>query len=176
MLAATVVNEISKPKMKAPVVLACVVTAMCIHNPLSAQPRAILADGGGPWRNAQWVFAASEFSGLLKDAGYSVQVVSPVDLPSALSGTDILLAVPSLESLPVDTFMAIAGHVGAGVAWGFTAPVDGSGQLTNPLDEQISPPIAATGPAGNRSTGPRQLRFARGAGGDLRHHDAPGSR
>ena len=81
---------------------------------LFAQPRAILADGSGPWRDAQWAFAASQFSGLLVDAGYSVKTVSPENLPSALDSPDILVAVPSLESLPFGSFTAIAAHVNAG--------------------------------------------------------------
>jgi hypothetical protein len=81
---------------------------------LFAQPRAILADGSGPWRDAQWAFAASQFSGLLRDAGYSAKTVSPENLPSALDNPDILLAVPSLESLPFECFTAIAAHVNAG--------------------------------------------------------------
>ena len=93
----------------------CLIVLSLYVNPLLAQqPRAILADGSGPWRNAQWAFAVSQFSGLLTDAGYSVKAVSPVDLPSALGSPDILLAIPSLESLPFDAFTAIAAHVGAG--------------------------------------------------------------
>jgi hypothetical protein len=83
---------------------------------LFAQPRAIVADGGGPWRDSQWAFTVSQFSGLLTDAGYSVQTVSPADLASALGDPDIFLAVPSLESLPFDTLRAIAAHVTAGGA------------------------------------------------------------
>ena len=84
--------------------------------PLWAQPRAIVADGSGPWRDGQWTFTVPQFSGLLADAGYSVRTVSPADLPSALGDPDIFLAVPSLESLPFDTFTAIAAHVAAGGA------------------------------------------------------------
>ncbi|MEI9970732.1 MAG: choice-of-anchor D domain-containing protein [Ignavibacteriota bacterium] len=83
---------------------------------LSAQPRAIVVDGSGPWRDAQWAFTVTQFSGVLIDAGYSAQTVSPVDLPSALTSHDILLAVPSLESLPLATFTAIAAHVAGGGA------------------------------------------------------------
>jgi uncharacterized protein (TIGR03437 family) len=82
--------------------------------PLCAQPRAVLVDGNGPWSDSQWAFTASQFSGILSDAGYSVEVVSPVDLPTALGSPDILLAVPSLESLPFETFTAIIAHVSAG--------------------------------------------------------------
>lgn len=82
--------------------------------PLCAQPRAILTDGAGPWSDAQWAFTVAQFSGLLSDAGYSVTIVSPAALSSALTSPDILVAVPSLESLPFDAFTAIAAHVKAG--------------------------------------------------------------
>ena len=93
--------------------LACLVAALCA-TPLCAQPRAVLADGSGPWSDAQWVFTASQFSGLLSDAGYSVKIVSPVDLPAALDSPNILVAVPSLESLPFECFAAIVAHVNSG--------------------------------------------------------------
>ena len=93
--------------------LACLVAALCA-TPLCAQPRAVLADGSGPWSDAQWVFTASQFSGLLSDAGYSVKIVSPVDLPAALDSPNILVAVPSLESLPFECFAAIVAHINAG--------------------------------------------------------------
>lgn len=92
--------------------LLCLGFACCV--PLFAQPRAILADGSGPWRDAQWAFTVPQFTALLTDAGYSVQTVSPADLPSALGDPNIFLAVPSLASLPFDTFTAIAAHVAAG--------------------------------------------------------------
>jgi hypothetical protein len=92
----------------------CLDIACC--GALFAQPRAILADGSGPWRDGQWAFTVSQFTGLLADAGYSVQTVSPADLPSSLGDPNIFLAVPSLESLPFDTFTAIATHVAAGGA------------------------------------------------------------
>jgi hypothetical protein len=94
--------------------LLCLGIACC--GPLFAQSRAILADGSGPWRDAQWAFTVSQFSTLLTDAGYSVQTVSPADLPSALGDPNIFLAVPSLATLPFDTFTAIAAHVGSGGA------------------------------------------------------------
>src|ERR1039458_10217711 len=95
--------------------LPCLIVLGLFGTPLLAQqPRAILADGSGPWRDARWAFTVSQFSGLLTDAGYSVTTVSPVDLPSALGSPDILLVIPSLESLPFDAFTAIAAHVGTG--------------------------------------------------------------
>jgi len=94
--------------------LFCLGIACCAS--LLAQPRAILADGSGPWRDGQWAFTVSQFAGLLTDAGYSVQTVSPADLPSALGDPSIFLAVPSLSSLPFDTFTAIAAHVASGGA------------------------------------------------------------
>jgi len=91
----------------------CLLTALCASS-LCAQPRAILTDGAGPWIDAQWPFTVAQFSGLLSDAGYSVTIVSPANLSSALNSPDILVAVPSLESLPFDAFTAIAAHVNAG--------------------------------------------------------------
>ena len=92
--------------------LACVfvfcVTAVC------AQPRAVLVDGGGPWSDDRWTFAVSQFSGLLSDAGYSVKVVSPGDVPAALDNPDILVAVPSLESLPFECLAAVVKHINGG--------------------------------------------------------------
>ena len=93
--------------------LTCLVTALC-GTSLWAQPRAVLLDGSGPWSDAQWAFTVLQFSGLLSDAGYSVKVVSPVNLPGALDSPDILVAVPSLESLPFDCFTAIVTHVNSG--------------------------------------------------------------
>ena len=93
--------------------LACLLTALCA-TPLCAQPRAVLADGSGPWSDAQWAFTATQFSALLGDAGYSVKIVSPVDLAAALDSPNILVAVPSLESLPFECFAAIATHVSSG--------------------------------------------------------------
>ena len=81
---------------------------------LLAQPRAILADGPGPWQDAQWTFTVSEFGALLTDAGYTVTTISPVDLPSVIPSRGVLVAVPSLASLPFATFTAIAAHVTAG--------------------------------------------------------------
>src|ERR1039458_2615036 len=72
--------------------------------PLLAQPRAILADGSGPWQDVQWSFTVSQFRALLSDAGYSVTIVSPVDLPSVIPSQGPLVAVPSLASLPFATF------------------------------------------------------------------------
>lgn len=77
-------------------------------------PGAIIVDSAGPWRDARWTLSVTEFSGLLADAGYQVQTVSPVDLPSAHLTAQTLLAVPDLESLPVDSFKAIASFLGSG--------------------------------------------------------------
>ena len=93
--------------------MACLATVLCATT-LYAQPRAILADGSGPWSDTQWTFSASQFSGILSEAGYSVKVVSPADLPTALDSPNILLAVPSLESLPFETVTAIVAHLNAG--------------------------------------------------------------
>jgi hypothetical protein len=99
-------------------ILALLLIAVCLR-PVSAQPapRAILVDGDGPWRDGRWAFTVTEFSGLLRDAGYSVTTVSPVDLPSVLPARGTLVAVPSLESLPFETFHAVVAHVDAGGSW-----------------------------------------------------------
>jgi uncharacterized protein (TIGR03437 family) len=60
------------------------------------------------------MFTVSQFRALLNDAGYTVKTVLPTDLPAASGGSDVLLAVPSIESLPYDTFEAIRVHVQAG--------------------------------------------------------------
>ena len=93
--------------------LACLLPALCATT-LHAQPRAILAGGAGPWVTAQWTFAASQFTGILNDAGYTVTVVSPENLSAALDSPNILLAVPSLESLPFESVAAIVAHLDAG--------------------------------------------------------------
>ncbi len=68
----------------------------------------------GPGARRQWAFTVSQFRALLNDAGYTVKIVSPVDLPAALDSPNILLAVPSLESLPFEAFTAIVAHTNAG--------------------------------------------------------------
>jgi uncharacterized protein (TIGR03437 family) len=83
--------------------------------PLIAQaPRAILADGSGPWRDDRWIATVAELGRLLNDAGYSIETVSPVDLPTTLGASNLLLALPSLESLPFDTFTAVVNHLNRG--------------------------------------------------------------
>ncbi len=91
-------------------------TALSLAPAFAQTPKAIVVDGPGPWRNGQWVFTTAEFTSILTDAGYAVTTVSPVDIPSALTSPDILLAVPSLESLPFDTFTAIAAGLNCGFA------------------------------------------------------------
>lgn len=71
-------------------------------------------DGNGPWRDDRWAVGAAEFSRLLSNAGYSVTTVSPVELASARGAPDVLLAVPSLESLPFETFQAVFRQLDAG--------------------------------------------------------------
>src|ERR1700733_11580920 len=62
--------------------------------------QAIVVDGSGPWRNDQWNFTVAQFNSLLTDAGYTVTTVSPTDVASAIAAGNMLLAVPSLQSLP----------------------------------------------------------------------------
>ena len=93
---------------------ATAIAILCL-SPLFAQaPQAILVDGAGPWRNGQWTFTVSQFSGLLSDAGYSVTTVAPGDLANTADGPNVLLAIPSLESLPFNTYKAIIAHVSSG--------------------------------------------------------------
>ncbi len=89
-------------------------TALSLAPVFAQTPRAIVADGSGPWRDDRWAFTAAEFTSILTDAGYSVTTISPVDLPSALTSPDVLLAVPSLESLPFDTFTAVSAFLSTG--------------------------------------------------------------
>ncbi|HLN00860.1 MAG TPA: hypothetical protein VK335_16345 [Bryobacteraceae bacterium] len=77
-------------------------------------PSAIVVDAAGPWRDARWGLGVTQFSSLLTDAGYQVQSVSPVNLPSVHLTAQTLLAVPSLESLPIDSFKAIASFLTSG--------------------------------------------------------------
>jgi hypothetical protein len=69
----------------------------------------------GPWQDARWAFTVTQFSRLLNDAGYAVTIVSPVGLSStALTDPSVMLAVPSLASLPVDAFKAIDAFLDIG--------------------------------------------------------------
>jgi len=89
--------------------------AIFLSLPLFAQSsKAILVDGPGPWRDGQWTFTLSQFRSLLSDAGYSITTVTPEALAPAVQGSNVLLAIPSLESLPFDTYEAVIAHVTAG--------------------------------------------------------------
>src|SRR5574340_213710 len=79
-------------------IVAALAAAVCLAQ-APAPARAILLDGAGPWRDANWALGVTEFSSLLADAGYQVSTVSPVDLPTVALTPDMLLAVPSLQSL-----------------------------------------------------------------------------
>jgi hypothetical protein len=81
---------------------------------VAAPPRAILLDGDGLWRDANWRRAAQEFKLLLTEAGYEVQTVAPPELTRELAAT--LIAVPSLERLPRTAFEALTSFVGAASA------------------------------------------------------------
>src|SRR3974377_2299905 len=76
-------------------------------------PSAVVLDAAGPWRNASWSLGVTAFTSLLADAGSQLNTVSPVDLPSAGVTPGVLLAVPSLESLPLTTFKAVTAFVAA---------------------------------------------------------------
>ncbi len=85
------------------------------HSSLFAQSaRALVVDGNGPWRDAQWGYTAGQFTALLTEAGYSVSTVAPEDIASATASSDLLLAVPSLESLPVEAMSAVIAFSAAG--------------------------------------------------------------
>src|SRR3974377_716428 len=90
--------------------LAVLVATPCMAR-TSAAPAAIVLDGAGPWRDAHWMLGVSEFTSLLANAGYQVQILSPTDLPSAGLAPGVLLAVPSLESLPLPCFKAISAFL-----------------------------------------------------------------
>jgi hypothetical protein len=88
-----------------------------------AQPsQAIIIDGSGPWQDDRWTFTVAQFSTILSDAGYTVSTLAPEDVPAALqssqgsgpASSNVLLAVPSLQSLPFDTLTAISDFVQAG--------------------------------------------------------------
>jgi hypothetical protein len=78
-------------------------------------PEALLLDGRGPWRDAAWQSATATFERLLREAGYRIRQVTPEELAGALK-QDLhpLVAVPSLERLPLSTFRAVAAHVSGG--------------------------------------------------------------
>jgi hypothetical protein len=75
---------------------------------------ALVLDGAGPWRDARWTLGVSEFTSLLTDAGYQVDTVSPADLSAAQLSPGVLLAVPSLESLPLASFKTVTAFLAAG--------------------------------------------------------------
>ncbi len=75
--------------------------------------QAILIDGDGPWRDSQWIYTAQQFRSMLEDAGYTVTTMAPTDLdfqsPRQLG--DVLLAAPSLETLPATTGGSISAYL-----------------------------------------------------------------
>ncbi len=95
----------------------------------TAPPRAIVVDGAGPWQDAQWATGVTGFTGLLTDAGYQISTVSPADLPMAPPATNVLVAIPSLESLP----LACLKTVTAFLASGGTLMASGGEPFRNPL-------------------------------------------
>ncbi len=93
--------------------LAALTAALCTAQ-TPAAGRAIVLDGAGPWRDANWILGVTEFTSLLTDAGYEVSTVSAADLPAAAPAPDMLLAAPSLEGLPLASFQTITAFVAAG--------------------------------------------------------------
>ncbi len=85
---------------------------------LGQTSQAIVVDGSGPWQDDRWMFTVAQFDSILSDAGYTVTTVTPADLPPAIQpgsiATNVLLAVPSLQSLPFDTLTAISQFVSSG--------------------------------------------------------------
>ncbi len=78
-------------------------------------PRAVLLDGPGPWQTPAWTATAEAFERLLKEAGYVVRKVPPAMLEGTLDPADDgLLAVPSLELLPLATAQRLAAFVADG--------------------------------------------------------------
>jgi hypothetical protein len=112
-------------------VIALVLIAACAGFTQTSQ--AILVDGPGPWQDDRWNLTATQFTSLLKDAGYTMTTIAPTDLPAALSGAfspgSALVAAPSLASLPFDTLSAIAqfGIFGGGIM------ASGGEPFSNPL-------------------------------------------
>src|SRR5215467_726484 len=104
-------------------------------------PKAVLVDGEGPWRDDRWNLAVTEFSRLLSDAGYSTTTVRPADLPAAIGSSDLLLAVPSLENLPVETLQAVTTHQadGGNVMSSGGEPFRNAGPFLAPSVETLSP-------------------------------------
>ena len=76
-------------------------------------PHALILDGAGTWQDARWTLAVAELTGLLTNAGYTVDSVSPAAFTSP-PAPDTLLAVPSLESLPLASYKAVAAFAAAG--------------------------------------------------------------
>jgi hypothetical protein len=81
--------------------------------PAAAASRAVLLDGPGPWRDARWDLTVNQVGSLLKDAGYDISIVSPVDLSSP-PPSDTLLAVPSLQTLPLSCYKFVIAFLNAG--------------------------------------------------------------
>jgi hypothetical protein len=93
--------------------LALCTAAICMaQSPTS--PHAIVVDGTGPWQGTNWGLGVTQFTSLLTDAGYQVQTVSPPNLASTQLVPGTVLAVPSLESLPLTSFQAVAAFIAAG--------------------------------------------------------------
>jgi Beta-galactosidase len=92
--------------------VAALVLWFLANSAMAAPRRAVLIDGEGPWRDQNWKIAAHEFQRLLRDAGYQVHVVAPTEL--SLLASDDLVAVPSLERLPLGAFKSIDKFVSLG--------------------------------------------------------------
>ena len=93
--------------------LAVCTAPICMAQTPSA-PHAVVVDGTGPWQSTNWSLGVTQFTSLLTDAGYQVQTVSPPNLATTQLAPGTVLAVPSLESLPLASFQAVASFIAAG--------------------------------------------------------------
>lgn len=123
------------------------------HSGFAQTSQAIVMDGNGPWRDERWVFTANQFTSILRDAGYTVTTVSPADIPAAIAAGNVLLAAPSLESLPVETMKAIGQFASSGGS----LMASGGEPFRNPLnvapsDTWIVPNIPTISPAAQQYT------------------------
>ena len=111
------VNAILKRKCRAllgRLVLLAVCTALIGTAQTPTAPHALVVDGAGPWQNANWSLGVAQFTSLLTDAGYQVDMVSPQDLSSTQLSPGVVLAIPSLESLPLASFKAVSAFIAGG--------------------------------------------------------------
>jgi hypothetical protein len=111
---------------------------------VAAPPRAIVLDGDGPWRDANWRTAAQELRQLLADAGYEVRTVAPPQLTRETATQAALIAAPSLERLPrtaIQTIVSLLGATPARAGGGFPARTGAAGRLLATGGEPFRHPL-----------------------------------